>query len=226
MPKRVKAPISRKRYTTKKPTKRAVIPRDMVVFGKGFPKKALVSHTYLTSHTMTCTSGAMNIRYFRANGMYDPDHTGTGGQPLYFDQLTAVYRHFQVIGSKITIRWSQSSTANIAFRVGCFLNDDTSASSSTYDQLGEQSSAKVSHLGPGSDKVLTMTNHFSTKKIFGKMSTGADSLKGSVSADPTEQALYTLFFQPIDQVTTQNINFTCKIEYLAIWSELQDMARS
>lgn len=224
MPYKHKAPISRKKKGKK--SKRAVIPRNLVVLGKGFPKKSMVNHTYVSSHTMTSTSGALNYRNFRANGMFDPDQTGTGGQPLYFDQLSAIYRHFQVVGSKITIRWSQNSSTNGAFRVGCYLNDDTSVNPSSFDGLAEQTSGKVTHLGPGSDKVLTMTQTFSARKIFGNMSKGADSLKGSSSADPTESSIYTLFFQPMDQVTTQSINFVVKIEYIAIWSELIDISRS
>ena len=36
----------------------------------------------------------------------DPNHTGVGHQPLYFDQLMTIYNHYIVIGAKITVKFT------------------------------------------------------------------------------------------------------------------------
>ena len=36
------------------------------------------------------------------NSLFDPDFTGTGHQPYYFDQFATIYQRYTVIGSKLT----------------------------------------------------------------------------------------------------------------------------
>lgn len=47
---------------------------------------------------------------FRANDLYDPDYSGTGHQPLGFDQLMAMYNRFTVIASDITVKFNSDDT--------------------------------------------------------------------------------------------------------------------
>lgn len=44
-----------------------------------------------------------NLWQFGANGLYDPDITGTGHQPMYFDNYAALYRQYRVTRSKISV---------------------------------------------------------------------------------------------------------------------------
>lgn len=45
------------------------------------------------------------VRYtFRANDLYDPDATGTGQQPMGYDQLAAFYPTWAVVGSRIRVK--------------------------------------------------------------------------------------------------------------------------
>lgn len=50
--------------------------------------------------TITCTTGALSRYEFIANGLYDPNFTGTGHQPYGFDQLIALYSYAVVHGCK------------------------------------------------------------------------------------------------------------------------------
>lgn len=43
------------------------------------------------------------VHTFRATDLYDPDYTGTGHQPLGFDQMMLMYRKFLVLKSKISV---------------------------------------------------------------------------------------------------------------------------
>lgn len=75
--------------------------RGMLSKGIGFP---LTLSTKLTYSADVNFSGSTTVFHtFRANGLFDPDRTGAGLQPLYFDQLMAVYTHYRVNASKITV---------------------------------------------------------------------------------------------------------------------------
>lgn len=48
-------------------------------------------------------AGGSNQWVFSAIGCYDPDVTGTGHQPLYFDNLSSFYQRYRVMSSMITV---------------------------------------------------------------------------------------------------------------------------
>ena len=55
-------------------------------------------------HISALTPGAAVASYvFRGNSLYDPDYTGTGHQPRYYDQLTPIYGRYKVLSSAITV---------------------------------------------------------------------------------------------------------------------------
>jgi len=68
------------------------------------------------SNALTSLNGA--IWQFRANSCFDPDYTGIGHQPMYFDNLAAVYQRYRVIGCKITV-------TVVDIRPGGVIADDT-----------------------------------------------------------------------------------------------------
>ena len=59
---------------------------------------------YSDQFQLTCTAGALQQYTFAMNGLYDPNLTGTGSQPRYFDTLcganttAAPYRAYVVKG--------------------------------------------------------------------------------------------------------------------------------
>lgn len=57
---------------------------------------------YCDTITATSTGAVMGAYKFAANGLYDPDVTGTGHQPAGFDQMMLSYNHFCVTYSRIT----------------------------------------------------------------------------------------------------------------------------
>ncbi len=68
-----------------------------------FPPSLRRKLRYTVNVTMTEGAvGAGAIQTFRLNDLYDPDFTGAGSQPMYFDQLCAAggpYTKFRVFGA-------------------------------------------------------------------------------------------------------------------------------
>lgn len=70
----------------------------------GFPDRVSTKMIYGDVVQLNLT-GAQGFNYwtFRLNSLFDPDYTGVGHQPQWFDQYASVYKNYRVKGSKITV---------------------------------------------------------------------------------------------------------------------------
>jgi len=196
-----------------------------VKLGKGFPKKMTVTHKYAEQVTVTATTGLFTTYQFSCNGMYDPNSSGTGHQPYYFDQLSALYDHYHVIGSKIKVTVIPNANNEDAFKWGVFINDDTSTTAGDITAVQENSSGTVRVTPANANNVQRMTKRWSAKKAFGGSIMGNDSLKGTPSTNPSEQQYYTVAIQPMSAATVVTY-LDVEIEYIAVWNEIKDIAQS
>lgn len=214
-----------KKYAAKK---RNVRPKVRVQMGMGFPKQIMVTHKYVQSFTMTSTIGAMTSTRFTANGMFDPDITGTGHQPMYFDQYSAIYDHYCVIGSRIVVKAVNTvAGTSAAGRLTILVNDDTSITTSNVETIAEQNQGLSVRIIPAgyNDKPVTMMAKFSAKKFFGGSTLANTELQGTTASNPTEQTYYDICMQA-DGGSSLVMAFTVEIQYIAIWKELKDIAPS
>ena len=60
---------------------------------------------YSDNRVITPTAAAATAYVYSANGLYDPDITGAGHQPMSFDQLIGMYEHYTVQSGKITVNF-------------------------------------------------------------------------------------------------------------------------
>lgn len=65
--------------------------------GIGLPRSCLIKMRYATTLTLDMNRVTLGYHLLRANGLYDPDTTGVGHQPLYRDQMAALYTNYMVI---------------------------------------------------------------------------------------------------------------------------------
>ncbi len=158
---------------------------------------------------------------FTCNGLFDPNFSGTGHQPAYFDQLTPIYDHYTVFRSTCTYTLSAPNTALL---VSHYLEDDTAVSTGTTS--AEQSTAKaVMHL-PSATRPLVLTRVWNAKSVFGGDLYDNDLLQGTSSTNPTEQQYFTLSCQSVDGVTNITYNFMVEIVYETVWDELKTISQS
>ena len=73
-----------------------------VVASSGFPDSEVATIRY--SDEITISAGAAYGQYtYRGNSCFDPDETGIGHQPMYYDQYAAVYSKYKVVASRMTV---------------------------------------------------------------------------------------------------------------------------
>lgn len=192
------------------------------------PNKLKTTFRYVEDVSLgSVTLGTASSYVFSANGMYDPNISQTGHQPLGFDQMMLFYQHYTVIGSKIKVTYT-STTNNEPVIVGIQLRD--SATVITDPDEGRENgnlTYKIIGTEQGSHST-TLFKSFSPKNFFGKKVTLSNSeFYGTTSGNPTEQAYYHLTvgaYQPSAVVPTIYMNV--QVEYLAVLTEPRILAQS
>lgn len=230
MAKRIKRGNAGRRKRTKRggsrtKRKRTVRNLSTVKLGLGFPKKVLVTHKYNDQVAInTGATGQLSNYLFSCNGMYDPNITGTGHQPYYFDQLTALYDHYCVIGSKLKLRVAKSDVTTVPCTVGVYINDDTTATTSLTTAM-EYSSGRHLVLTTSNQKA-SITRKWSAKKYFGKSVLANTDLQGTSAANPSEQSFFNFWVSSETNIQQTSVLIDVEITYIAVWKELKDIAGS
>jgi len=67
---------------------------------------------YQDKYNLATSSGAGVMQVFRANSIFDFDYSGTGHQPMFRDQIVAMYQYYQVVQTRVRYEWSTSNTNN------------------------------------------------------------------------------------------------------------------
>jgi len=194
--------------------------------GMGFPQRLTMRHRYVERVGLTSTTGSRAIYNFIANGMFDPNSTGTGHQPHYFDNLTAIYDHYTVIGSIIKVQALKTSATEVGGTFGIIQNDDTTVTPGAAVELCEQPSAVWTTIAGNTVTPVSLTSKYSVKKTFGGSILGNDDLQGTSTANPSEVTVFSIFWEAYDQLSTTSLNLLVTIEYVAVWDELRDTAAS
>jgi len=180
--------------------------------------------------TLTGTAGVISQYVFSANGVYDPNITGTGHQPLGFDTMMLYYEHYTVVGSRITVTGAGNGTQPATFAI-CLAPDTTSLAlpevvenglivMKTIDGRATYGSGeRIGHLSLSCD----------VAKYFGRKSK-ADliddaQMAGTVAAQPGEQVYFVVLAWGFSGFTDNSaVNLTAIIEYDVVFWEPRKVA--
>lgn len=90
----------RRRRVARKRKSTAIITRSL---GYCFPQRLRCSLPYV-ENSLTLTAAAVPYEYiFTGNNLFDPNLSGIGHQPLYYDTLAAIYGRYYVRASAIKV---------------------------------------------------------------------------------------------------------------------------
>jgi hypothetical protein len=117
-------------------------------FRGGFPDRARVKLVYPDNIALS-SSTTPGAYVYRGNGPFDPDQTGTGMQPPYYDDWTFVYNRYRVWGAKLTLSLqSPSATTQGRFVLGARRSSTTPTSSPTLLGFAAMEYTKSGLVGP------------------------------------------------------------------------------
>lgn len=174
----------------------------------------------------TTNLGLPSINVFSMNGLWDPNVTGIGHQPIGFDQIMPMYDHYHVIASKAKIRITNlSATDPGLFTV--YLKD-SSTTNSNVNNVIENGLARSVDVGPtgSSDGTRTITIKCSPSKFFGRNVMDGTKYNGNISSNPSDQVYLHLDWRPQDGTPEISCSVTIEIEYVAILTEPKQLGQS
>jgi len=207
--------------------KRANMPlRNLVNVGLGFPKMMMVKQKYNDTITLNSNLGVMTNHVFSLNGLFDPNITATGHQPMYFDQYMAIYNHYTVLGCKVKVTFLPYGSNTVPIRVALWQDDDGTVFNTSFEFLSEASKVKTTLLNQGGAKASVLTLNWSAKKTFGPAVLMNSVLRGNAAANPAEQSYGVISVKTADNITTCTVSCMVEIEYITVYNELRDIQGS
>lgn len=163
-------------------------------------------------------AGAVAVHHFSANGLYDPDITGTGHQPRGFDQMMSLYDHYIVDEAVIEV-WAQNTNASSGYILSVAVKD--TASTMVRDDVFEET-VTVHKAGAGTTGGPTVQYlRLACKPYqFLGMRMGDSELKGNAGANPSETCIFTVSATAINSaVAISEIRAVVKVTYKARFIE-------
>jgi len=224
MPKRARSHVSTAGSTKRRRTYRTKYPRyrvrrrpgTTITAPYGLPERARFRHRYAEVISVTTPGAGVPWQYrFSVNSLYDPNSSGTGHQPYYFDEMANLWNQYIVKGSKITVRASKyNSAADVPVVLTLWVEDDTSTPVDI--QTSMEQGRKIRLIG-ADDGVVKLTKGWSMKKSF--PATNRNLLAAAPTANPSEQQFFYLSAQAADLSNSATIYLTVEVEYYTEWFE-------
>jgi len=115
--------------------------------------------------TMVNVAG-IGTHVFRLNSLFDPDLTGTGHQPLGFDQWATLYGEYQVMGSRIKVRAIPPDTNPVKLAVFPSITSTVIGSVATASEQPYSKSVWINNINVTQNSPIT--SYISVKKLEGR----------------------------------------------------------
>jgi len=169
--------------------------------------------------------------------LFDPDLTGIGHQPMYYDQFcgavgTAPYSRYRVLSSTITVQYSPQNPTNpgtITFGpyiVGLSASSTSGLYGTTASALCEASNTTWTYMGEkaGGNNVKTLSATYIPSRDLG-LDTGDDTISAAYNQNPT-QVFYATPWKIDTFPAGGPVNILVQIEYRVEFFDRNEVSQS
>lgn len=176
---------------------------------------------YYSNSSLSVPNTGLAVSYvYSANGLYDPDVSGTGTQPTGFDQMMVFYEQYTVYQATIIVTFRNFSTA-IAPVVFIAARADT-PNISVVEQVMSTGNTISTTLMPaninGSLKELKMTVRVASFLGFDDLQ-DSNVARGDIASNPTEGVFFHVGAFYNETAAAGTVTFQARIVYDAVFSE-------
>lgn len=162
---------------------------------------------------------------FSMNSLFDPNTTGTGHQPMGFDQLAAIYNRYIVTGAKITATFAFSPADAQPSWVGLTVHENStfSGTSTPVEELIEQGKTvyRCISAGDGGQPIVTLSRSISHRKEFSvrDLMGNIEEYGALVTGSPANGLFATAWIAGAGGLSSPGCDVMVKIEYTGYFTE-------
>jgi len=194
-----------------------------------FPNIAVRKLRYSTANIISVTSGGLVTHVFSLNGLYDPDYTGTGHQPMGFDQMMPFYNHYHVTKVKAHVIFSMLESDR-AGQVGLKVTPDTVPPANSEDLVEEGRNTWDCIAGAASTtngtKALKCSVNVPAINGLSRANFLADpDYQGTIISNPAEQT-YLHICAWSTPLLSFSVRFDIVLDYEAVFTEPRNLTPS
>lgn len=200
---------------------RPTIQRGPYPFGNSYLVKLVYGVNFAIT---TAGSSSLSASYLhRLNSLFDPDQSGTGHQPYMYDQLTSMYKRYQVYAASYRLTCTAPNQNGIlcGLAVRDAANTTASMASKTVDYIVERRLTTLRSVNSTGSQKTMFKGYVKMQQVFGitKTQYGAaeeDKYDAAIGATPTETVVLDAFIiDPNALVATASMRFIGTITYYA-----------
>jgi len=195
------------------------IQRNVPVFLERFTRRKL-----RYSEAINMQGAVFKVHTFCANGLFDPNETGTGHQPMGFDQYMALYARAFVFSARITVDWTLVTALQTV--VGVDLRTDTGFYSG-FPGYVEKGTCEYKLLSALQATPVRISKTVDIAKFLAKADILDDpGLYSTSSANAAETVYFQLFANDVLNSSNINVSALVCIEYDVVFGDPLSLAGS
>jgi hypothetical protein len=192
-----------------------VVQRGLPLFGLRTRRKL----PYMQAITLNGGASVVTGYVFSANGCFDPNITGTGHQPMGFDQMMVFYNHYTVLRARVTAMFENTGTPTS--KVGLSISGSTTFSTDYEVNIenGQLVWATIQPAGTnGSTCALKTSVNCAAFQGLQNIMDDPD-MRGDIASNPIEQLYFLLTLWNTSGATVPVANVDVLIEYDVVFHE-------
>ncbi len=197
--------------------------------GAGFPRSMEVTLAYSDFQLYQVQMSTLPILWtFALNSIYDPDVTFTGHQPMYRDQLAAIYSKYIVKKAHVEINMIPNGTTNAPI-AGCVWASPTLALGGTSSDMRDAAERGQSGLHISSAvKPWSYRRMFPINQVLG-LPLNQYLVRSSytdVGSNPSQLAVLQVWASAMDSSSNVGVSLSISIRMVVEFSDLKDVGTS
>lgn len=191
----------------------------------GFPQNIITKVRYCMQAVNTHTSSVTaETQQMKMNSCFDPDSTGAGHQPWYFDEYAALYTNYRVLGSQLRVDFSPTSADTTVgtgpWSVGIVGSAvSTNPSTTATDRIEMNDS--ISQLINRDDGVVSLFWNYDAMEKLGQQAND-DTVGALVTSDPSQVYYANVWTAPFVAAAAGNaVYYKIVVEYTVEFFKLK-----
>jgi len=190
--------------------------RSQPLFGLRTRRNLPYANSFIS---VTSGAGTAGAYVFSANGLFDPNITGTGGQPMGFDQMMTFYNHYTCLRSRIRVIANATTSSPPVIALAVTGSSVALTSVEQIMEVGRINMVWLSGTGIYGNKA-TLQASCNCARFQGVQNIMDDpDMRGDAAANPAEQMYYIIYvWYPIDS-TVVSASLSVFLEYDTMFHE-------